>query len=552
MVRRRWGLWGCWALVAVAFIALGQPSARADEARNNARYAAIVIDATSGRVLYAARADSQRFPASLTKMMTLYELFEAIKAGQLSLDDKMTVSRRAANQPPSKLGLAPGAKIRVEDAIEALVVRSANDIAVVVAEALGGSETAFAKRMTQEARALGMDRTTYRNASGLPHREQVTTARDLAILGQALVRDFPEFYHYFDDESFRWAGRNFETHNRLIKKMPGVDGIKTGYTRASGFNLVTSAERSGHRLIGVVLGGRTAGGRDEHMRALLNTQFAALLKGGPAQPPAVAETPEEPLVSENDTPLVPRPKPGSERIVLADATVPASAPVSPLPALTPAPGPSAVDVVPFPEAPSGDAGAASPASPLSPGPYAFAALEPAVAANMLAPRPNPMRAAPILAAASPAPASLGAVPYAPSAATGAPSDAVGASSPAASDSSFAFRAGAPYGIQIGAYVSEESAVMRLEAAREAVPDLLSEVPESVALIKVEDTTFYRARFGPFDGAAAERACDALIPHGFKCFKVPLDGPDATAAITPAAGGPHVPVSGSGPGTTSSE
>ncbi len=246
----------------------------AEEAQ--ARYASIVIDAETGEVLRSRSADVRRYPASLTKMMTLYLLFEAIEDGKLSLDSKLKVSKRAAGQSPSKLGLRAGSTIRAEDAIKSLIVKSANDIAVVVAEALGGTEIEFARIMTRKAQELGMSRTTFRNASGLPNRKQRSTARDMSRLAQALMRDFPDRYHYFDDQRFSYKGRVHRTPNKLLARYRGMDGIKTGYIRASGFNLVASAERDGRRVIAVVFGGKTPRSRNAHMANLLDLGFTRI------------------------------------------------------------------------------------------------------------------------------------------------------------------------------------------------------------------------------------------------------------------------------------
>ena len=238
-----------------------------------ARYASIVVDAKSGRVLHASNPDTRNFPASLTKMMTLYMVFDALKTGKLTLGQKLKVSRRATGMAPSKIGLKRGRTITVEDAVLALITKSANDVAVVAAEAIGGTETKFARMMTKRAREIGMRRTSFRNASGLPNRRQMSTARDMSTLARRLILDFPEYYHYFATRQFKYGGRTFRNHNTLLRDYPGTDGIKTGYTRASGFNLVASAERQGHRLIGVVFGGRSATGRDRHMRKLLERGF---------------------------------------------------------------------------------------------------------------------------------------------------------------------------------------------------------------------------------------------------------------------------------------
>lgn len=235
----------------------------------NPAFASIIVDANSGATLTATNADGLRFPASLTKIMTLYLLFERLDAGKVSLNSEMPVSAHAASQAPTKLGLRPGQTIRVEDAIKGLVTRSANDAAVVIAEFLGGDEDDFAKMMTRKARALGMTRTVYRNASGLPNDDQVTTARDQSTLGRAIQDRFPRYYRYFATASFNYRGRNIRNHNHLLGKVEGVDGIKTGYTRASGFNLVTNLRRGNRHLVGVVMGGRSYSSRDAIMRNLL-------------------------------------------------------------------------------------------------------------------------------------------------------------------------------------------------------------------------------------------------------------------------------------------
>ncbi len=232
-------------------------------------FSSIIVDGNSGATLQANNPDASRHPASLTKIMTLYLLFERLDAGKIKLDTEMAVSARASEQAPTKLGLKPGQTIKVEDAIKGLVTRSANDAAVVIAETIAGDEDDFAKLMTRKARALGMTKTVYRNASGLPNDEQITTARDQATLGRAIQDRFPRYYRYFSTTSFAYRGQSIRNHNRLLGNVEGVDGIKTGYTRASGFNLVTSMRRGNRHLVGVVLGGRSGGSRDAIMRNLL-------------------------------------------------------------------------------------------------------------------------------------------------------------------------------------------------------------------------------------------------------------------------------------------
>jgi D-alanyl-D-alanine carboxypeptidase len=232
-------------------------------------FSSIVVDGNSGAVLSSNNPDASRHPASLTKIMTLYLLFERLDAGKMKLDTEMQVSERASEQAPTKLGLRPGQTIRVEDAIKGLVTRSANDAAVVIAEAIAGDEEDFARLMTRKAHGLGMTRTVYRNASGLPDDEQVTTARDQSTLGRAIQERFPRYYRYFSTVAFNFRGHSITNHNHLLGTVEGVDGIKTGYIRASGFNLVTSMRRGNRHLVGVVLGGRSGSSRDAIMRNLL-------------------------------------------------------------------------------------------------------------------------------------------------------------------------------------------------------------------------------------------------------------------------------------------
>lgn len=260
------------ALAALAAAAFVSPALAQD------RYAAIVMDARTGEVLHEDQADEERLPASLTKMMTLYMLFEAIERGDLSMDTRLRASRNASRQPPTRLGLACSRRrgcdsITVSQAIRALVVQSANDVATTVAERLGGSEARFSANMTARARELGLTDTRFANASGLPNERHRTTARDMAILSRALWNDFPTHYEVFQTPSFAWRRSSGRNHNRLLGQVEGVDGIKTGYTRASGFNLATMAERNGRRIIVVVLGGETARSRDAQVTYLVEGAY---------------------------------------------------------------------------------------------------------------------------------------------------------------------------------------------------------------------------------------------------------------------------------------
>ncbi len=238
-----------------------------------AKDAALIVDGETGKVLYARNADAERHPASLTKLMTLYLLFDALKKGQLTMATPLKFSVHAARQAPTNLRVAPGQTIPVETAIKAIVVHSANDVAVAIAEALGGTEAHFAEMMNAKARALGMRDTFYHNASGLPDRLQITTARDLAVLARHLAYDFPQYFHFFATKDFVYHGAHYFGYDNVLKTYPGADGMKTGYTAASGFNLVTSVMRNGSQIIGVVMGGRTAQRRDMEMVRLLNDTF---------------------------------------------------------------------------------------------------------------------------------------------------------------------------------------------------------------------------------------------------------------------------------------
>ena len=237
------------------------------------RYASIVVDAATGNILEAANMDATRFPASLTKMMTMYMLFEALRDRRVSLNQYVPVSAEAASMPPTKLGLVPGSLITVEQAILGLVTKSANDAAAALGEMLGGDEDRFAQMMTLRARALGMTGTQFRNASGLPDDWQVTTARDMAVLARHLIQDFPNYYHYFSTPYFTFNGRYIPSHQTLLQTYPGADGLKTGYIKDSGYNVVTSAVRGDTRLIGVVFGGASGWERDAHMKVLLDQGF---------------------------------------------------------------------------------------------------------------------------------------------------------------------------------------------------------------------------------------------------------------------------------------
>ncbi|WP_246722552.1 D-alanyl-D-alanine carboxypeptidase [Aureimonas sp. OT7] len=269
---------------AVALVGTGIVlSATAGKASANEKYAAFVVDANNGKVLFNRFGDDLRYPASLTKMMTLYLMFEALETGRAKLSTPMKVSAYASSRPPTKLGVRAGGTLTVEEAIYGLITRSANDASMVIAEYLGGTETRFAEMMTSKARGLGMSRTTFRNPHGLPNAGQQTTARDMATLGIALREHFPQYYKYFSTRSFNFRGQTINGHNRLLGRIEGVDGIKTGYINASGYNLVSSVATGNKKLVAVVMGGRTGASRDAHMAELIKTYLpqASGRSGGP-------------------------------------------------------------------------------------------------------------------------------------------------------------------------------------------------------------------------------------------------------------------------------
>lgn len=318
MVLKRISKEGFLILAAMSLFFVANPPAQA-----NTLHASIVIDADTGAVLHQSHADASRYPASLTKMMTLYMLFEALEQRKMTLDSRMPVSAHAASMPSTNISLRAGDTISVRDAIPALIVRSANDVAAVVAEALGNTEANFGRLMTDKARRLGMHSTTFRNASGLPNNAQRTTARDLATLSFRLMKDFPQYYPYFSTRSFNYKGVTYSSHNRMVRNTHGVDGLKTGFIRASGFNVATSAKRGDRRIIAVVMGGQTAASRDQQMAQLLDRSF---VRGSVIHVAKnIDNNPSAPIVTQKVSASTPSPKPAPalkkapEPVVLAKA-----------------------------------------------------------------------------------------------------------------------------------------------------------------------------------------------------------------------------------------
>lgn len=425
------------------------------------RRAALVVDAATGKTLYAKNADDRRFPASLTKMMTLYILFEEMQRGRISNETRFEVSAYASKQAPSKLGLRPGQTITALEAIRALVTKSANDAAMVVAENIGGSEAAFARRMTETARRIGMTNTVFRNPHGLPNPGQHTTARDLATLGLALQKRFPALYRHFSTASFTFRGRTHRNHNKLLGRVQGVDGIKTGYIRASGFNLVTSVKRDGRQIVAVVLGGASGASRDKEMAGLVEKYL-----------PQATKTSGALVASAGPAPLT------EAAIVAAAAKMP------PMPPAAPRALPEPVEV------------AEATAEPMS--------LATAYASTGTGARPQTLDAA---AAEIEADAQGDAE-------AGDGSDDVAATA----SISRATREG--WTIQIAAMPDRDAAVAYLSEARGRFTSLLSAREPYTEPVKKGGTTLYRARFAGFDSQAQARAaCSQLAKRDYACLAV---------------------------------
>jgi D-alanyl-D-alanine carboxypeptidase len=501
------------------------------------RYADIVVDANSGDVLHDVNADSTRHPASLTKIMTLYLLFERLEAGRLKLDSKLEVSENATEQAPTKLGVKAGQTIAVEDAIKALVTKSANDIAVVIAETLAGSEDEFAKMMTRKARALGMSRTVYKNASGLPDDDQITTARDQALLAMAIQDRYPTYYRYFSTSNFEWRGVSIRNHNRLLGRVEGVDGIKTGYTRASGFNLVTSVKRGKRRLVAVVLGGRSGSARDARMRELIDAHVdeGSVNRTAPRMAEAAepAERPAKARVASADKPVAVAKEPAAQKPETQrqdNVATAAIAPARPAPGSTDPIKPNLVKTLTV-KASSSQTASIAPVSLLSPMPVTSQTHAALSARNEpdLPPRPpgakpgvlGVLPAARALAPSSPATTvytSASANVSATSAAT--PSPVVQASAvPAAPISSFESKPRSGWIVQVGAYEDIAEAREKLSAAKARAASLLQGSDPFTEPVVKGEKTLYRARFAGLKQDQAEAVCRHLKRSDIVCMTV---------------------------------
>lgn len=507
--RRQWAAFMSAVAAAAVLVASAAPAEAARKKRPSGGgyappYASIVVDAKTGRVLHGENEDALRHPASITKVMTLYLLFEQIDRGRFRLDTPLTVSSRAAAQAPSKIGLRPGETIEVEDAIKALITKSANDIAVVVAENIAGSEDGFADMMTRRARSLGMNRTVFKNASGLPNPAQVTTARDLAILARAVQDRFPRYYKYFETRVFNFAGVSHRNHNKLLGRVEGVDGIKTGFTRASGFNLMTNARTQDRHVVAIVLGGRSGASRDQIVANLVRENLPRAFAGARTAPMVaeVSERPRPAVVAEAARPR------GAEPTVETTATTtntrtPAPRPLDlnglravaaaadSVPTTTPVARPQAVAAAPSAPAPASNLRWNTGPAPASAG-----------IAMAYAPSEPPARsAAATLRAAEPEQRTVAVRSEAP-----APSASVGAS-PASG-----------WVIQLGATDDEGKARSILADAQSRSGRVLGKAAPFTERVVRDGTTLFRARFSGFTEAdAAHEACRVLKRSGFACF-----------------------------------
>ena len=550
---------------AAAAMALTMTLTAASQAVAQSRHAAMIIDANSGEVLHADKADEPRFPASLTKMMTLYMVFEQIEAGRLSMGTKIKISQEAASAQPTKLDLEPGEQITVADAVKALITKSANDMAIALAEAVAGSEHQFAELMTRKARAIGMRSTTFRNASGLPDPGQITTARDMLTLALHLQDDFPKYYPLFALRSFTYNGSTYRNHNTMLNSYDGIDGIKTGYTRMSGFNLVTSLRRGDKHLVGAVFGGTTAGTRNLTMRMLLTRglmkastrktrkpQPVLVARARPASRPAQKVAAVEPKPAPRPQIAAPAPQPRAAPAAIAVAQPePAPAPeaaAEPQPAIEiakvrPVMVAARVRRTAFVIPP-----AAEPLSNAQPTPEQVALEQPrqqtevAVLRGSLAPPPHqPVAAATHVQPAAPVSAPMLPARGLPPSTLQAQAASLAQPAPAAAPpqrmQQVAFATQAPsklrgpdpanlpqpapaaggFHIQIGAYASSTEAERVLKETQAKAASLLRSASLVTAPVQKETRTLYRARFAGFNATAAASTCLELRRAQIDCF-----------------------------------
>ncbi|MEI8275026.1 MAG: serine hydrolase [Hyphomicrobiales bacterium] len=502
------------AAVILVIAVAGDADARARRGRAKAApgyepsQSSIVVDANSGAVMQATNADAIRHPASLTKIMTLYLLFERLESGKIKLNDELPVSPHAASQAPSKLGFKPGETIQVETAIRAVVTKSANDVAVIIGEALGGDEPGFGRMMTAKARALGMSQTTYRNASGLPDIQQVTTARDQALLGRAIQDRFPNYYHYFSTRTFAFRGKMMRNHNHLLGAIDGVDGIKTGYIHDSGFNIVTSVRRNKRHIIAVVFGGRTANARDARARTLIENSInvASTTRSAPpvAEGTAMAETklPAKPPTPARD----PRDEAGA--VTASSSSGPSLGSTEPI-------RPIAVKTVSVQAGTKMAALSALPsdARKLGATPPQAATVRTIATVKSDLP-PSPPGAAPGIFGVLPANDVKPARGAAFIPGGDKPPEPVVAS---ATTAEHAAKSRGGWMIQVGAFPDESNAKERLSAAQSKAKEQLSQADPFTEKVAKGDKALYRARFAGLDKDQAENACKNLKLSEIPCI-----------------------------------
>jgi D-alanyl-D-alanine carboxypeptidase len=495
--RKTWALIGIVASVAVAVVSPAEAArkARPSGGGYSPLSSSIVVDAKTGKILQGENVDEPRIPASLTKVMSLYLLFEQLERGRMRGDTPLSVSAYAASQPPTKLGLRPGSTIEVDDAIKAMVTLSANDVSVVVAENIAGSEDAFARMMTRKAKELGMSSTAFYNPHGLPHEPpNVTTARDLSILGRAIQDRFPKYFAYFQTQSFQYGSRTIRGHNRLLGKIEGVDGIKTGYTRLSGFNLLTSVNTDNRSLVAVVLGGRSGASRDQKMASLIQSHLPRAYAGARMAPAVVENQPA--MVAE-----APAPRPVELAPVAAPVRVASAIPQAPVAQdSTPpsAPERKPLDLNTLRPVVASAAGASSTTTPSS-------------VRWQKGPEPLPLNAQAYAALSAPAP-----IPATQKAALQAKIDAK-AETPKA-EASEPKKTVTGWVIQLGATDDEAKAKAMLDTARGRFGKVLAKASPFTEKVTVDGSTLYRARFSGFsESNDAANACKQLKKSGINCF-----------------------------------
>ncbi|PAQ09356.1 D-alanyl-D-alanine carboxypeptidase [Mesorhizobium temperatum] len=453
------------SLKMIMILALAMTFVVADAASSMAaRSAAIVIDAKTGKVLYSSNADGRRYPASLTKMMTLYLAFEAMANGKISKNSRVVFSANAAAEPPTKLGVRRGGAITVETAILSMVTKSANDSATALGELLGGNEANFAHMMTAKARALGMKGTVFRNAHGLPNPGQFTTARDMAVLGIALREHFPQYYGYFSQRSFLYGRKRINGHNRLLGRIKGVDGIKTGYTRASGYNLVSSVDDGDRRIVAVIIGGKSGGSRDNQMAALINTYMPKASSRGSGM-------------------LIAKAGGGNPITALTKVFLPKRD--APMP-----------DSRPDDDAPDGDAIASL-----------VEETEPAVEETIPVVQTRPVsqtKKVNTVATADDVATARVAAAYA---------------EPAAVDPVNTASVPSGWAVQVASSPKQSEAQALLDETSKQAPSILADATGFTVAFEKDGVTYYRARFGFGSKSAAWKACNALKKKKIECYAV---------------------------------